>query len=306
MADVWAEDPVGGRILAVCSEILGWDVRERCRDPEALKLTQVAQPGLFACDLAAFSVLEELGVYCHAVAGHSLGEYVALVASEAVSLEDGLRALAVRAEAMGAASAQNPGAMTALVGASPEQAAEICQVAGRGDVLAVANENGPRQTVLSGSVAAVERAEKLARGRGIRAVRLNVAGAFHSPLMEPALPAVREAIARMPFQTPRVAVVPNASGILTTSPIALRDLLSRHLVSPVRWESSLHSMARDGVELFVEAGPGDVLAKLTRRAIPGAQVRGVGSPEQARQVAEEVLERHGAGHDAGERSDDDG
>src|SRR5439155_16537906 len=147
-------------------------------------------------DVAAFAALRAESVPCQAAAGHSLGEYAALVASGAVELEPALEALASRAEAMGQASRHKPGAMTALIGVSLDEAREICDVAGRADVLAVANENGPKQAVLSGSVTAVERAEELARGRGAKAVRLNVAGAFHSPLMDPALGPVRAAISK--------------------------------------------------------------------------------------------------------------
>lgn len=288
MADAWVDDKHAKRVLNKASKVLGWDVVEASRDAEALKRTDIVQPAIFACDLAAYSVLREEGVPCHAVAGHSLGEYAALVAAGVVDLRHGLEALAVRARAMQEASERNPGAMTALVGMSVEEAREVCEVAGRGDTLAVANENGPKQTVLSGSVAAVERAEELARTRGAKAVRLQVAGAFHSPLMDPAVQPVREAISRMSFHAPRFPVVPNASGKPTTQPLALRDLLSRHLSSPVKWDASLRAMAETGITLFVEAGPGDVLAKLARRAVPGAEVRTVGSPDAARAVGQEI------------------
>ena len=288
MADPWLEHPAGREILEGASEVLGWDVVERSRSSEELRKTEVVQPAIFACDLAAFRVLNAEGVPCHAAAGHSLGEYAALVASGAVDFRPGLSALAARAEAMGYASRQNPGAMTALIGISAEEAREVCEVAGRGDVLAVANENSPRQIVLSGSLPAIERAEELARSRGAKSVRLQVAGAFHSPLMQPALPAVREAISRIEFREPRFALAPNASGKLTTRPPALRDLLSRHLVSPVRWDSSIRSMLQSGITWFIETGPGDVLSKLARRAAAGVKTRAVGSPDDARALAREV------------------
>ena len=287
MADPWLEHPAGKEVLARASDILGWDVAERSRDPEALSLTEVVQPAVFACDLAAYEVLISEGARFYSAAGHSLGEYAALVASGAVDFEAGLRALVARAEAMGRASAESPGAMSALIMA-PEDAREVCDIAGRGDVLAVANENGARQIVVSGSVTAIERAEELARSRGGKAVRLQVAGAFHSPLMKPALEAVREAIAGMDFREPSLDVVPNVSGKPTRHPSVLRDLLSRHLVSPVRWEMSLKAMTAQGVTAFVEAGPGEVLGKLARRAAPEAKVHAVGSPEEARTVAEEL------------------
>jgi [acyl-carrier-protein] S-malonyltransferase len=288
MADPWAEHPAGREVLDRASDVLGWDVVERSRDPEALELTEVVQPAVFACDLAAYAVLRAEGLDVDVAAGHSLGEYAALVASDAVELEPGLGALAARAEAMGVASRENPGAMTALIGLSPEEAHEVCVVAGRGDILAVANENGPKQTVLSGSLAAIEKSEELARTRGAKAIRLNVAGAFHSPLMEPALPTVREAISRVDFRRPAFTIVPNVTGRPTQQPLELRDLLSRHLVSPVRWDATIRAMDGLGATVFVEAGPGDVLAKLTRRAVPGASVFAVGTPEKARHAVDGV------------------
>jgi [acyl-carrier-protein] S-malonyltransferase len=293
MADPWLEHKHAKKVLQKASKILGWDVAEVSRDPEALKRTDIVQPAIFACDLAAFTVLREAGVPCHAAAGHSLGEYAALVAAGVMDLKRGLQALAVRARAMQEASESNPGGMTALIGLTLEEARDVCEVAGRGDVLAVANENGPKQTVLSGSIAAIERAEELARGRGAKAVRLQVAGAFHSPLMDPAVQPVREAISRINFHPPQFPIIPNASGKPTEQPLALRDLLSRHLSSAVKWDASLRSMSDMGITVFLEAGPGDVLAKLARRAVPGADIRSVGSPGEARAVAEAIRQPAG-------------
>jgi [acyl-carrier-protein] S-malonyltransferase len=195
---------------------------------------------------------------------------------------------------MQAASEQERGTMTALIGLTTAQAAEICAVAGRGSVLEVANENAPKQTVLSGSVEAVERAEELARSRGAKAVRLKVAGAFHSPLMKPALGPVRQAIADLEFRKPDFPVVPNVSGKPTDEPSALRDLLSRQMVSPVRWEKTLESLVNAEVNTFVEPGPGDVLTKLARRSAKDARALAIGSPEDAvsfaRSIPEEVTE----------------
>ena len=295
MADPWLDHPAGKDIMERAGAVLGWDVAVTSRDPEALGRTEIVQPAVFACDLAAFAVLSAEGVRCDLAAGHSLGEYAAVVASGAVDLEAGLAALAARAEAMGRASREHPGAMTALIGVSPEEAHGICEVAGRGDVLAVANENSPKQTVLSGSVAAVGKAEELARSRGARAVRLNVAGAFHSPLMEPALGPVREALSRIEFREPAFQIVPNVSGTPTTRASALRDCLARHLVSPVRWDATMEAMGEAGVTWLLEAGPGDVLSKLARRALQGSTVRTVGSPEDARTVADEVRQAQNDG-----------
>src|SRR5919201_1764008 len=249
MADPWLAHPAGRETLRQVSDVWGTDAVELCRDEGSLATTELVQPALFACDIAAFRVVLERG------------------------------------RAMQAASVATPGAMTALIGLSPEDAAEVCQVAGRGDVLEVANENAPRQIVLSGSVAAIERAEDAARTKGAKAIRLRVAGAFHSPLMRPALERVREAISHLEFREPRMSVVPNASGRSTREPSVLRDLLSRHLVSPVRWERSMRALGDAGCRVFVEAGPGDVLSKLVRRTVRGSTAIPVGSPDQARSAA---------------------
>jgi [acyl-carrier-protein] S-malonyltransferase len=142
----------------------------------------------------------------------------------------------------------------------------------------VANENGPKQTVVSGSLAAIELAERLARDRGARPVRLRVEGAFHSPLMRPALDAVRSTIARAPVHDSRVPIIPNASGVAERRGPVLRDLLARQLLSPVRWDRSMRALADIGVDLVAEVGPGDVLSKLARRGVPDARSLSLGAP----------------------------
>lgn len=288
MADPWVDHPAGKHVLERASDVLGWDVVERSRDPKALEHTEVVQLAISVIDLAAFAVLEAEGLRPDFVAGHSLGEYPALVAAGAVDMEAGLATVAARGAAMGHASKATHGVMTALIGISVEDAHEICHIAGRGDTLAVANENADRQTVLSGTPAAVERAEELARGRGARAMRLPVEGAFHSPMMEPALPIVREAISQLTFHPTRIPIVPNVTGKPTSNPLVLRDLLSRHLVSPVRWTASLRAMEESGVQWFLESGPGDVLVKLARRTVRGGTFRAIGSPRDAAEVVADL------------------
>jgi [acyl-carrier-protein] S-malonyltransferase len=290
MADPWMSHEAGRAVLEEVSEVWGRDVVALCRDEEALATTELVQPALFACDIAAFRVLEAEGAEFFAAAGHSLGEFVALAAAGAVDVPGTFRVVVERGRAMQEASDAVPGGMTALIGLSAQDAAEVCRVAGRGDVLQVANENAPKQIVLSGSIPALERAEELARTRGAKAIRLRVAGAFHSPLMRPAADAVREAVSHLEFREPRLAVVPNASGRPTRQPAALRDLLSRHLASPVRWERSMRALSEAGVNGFVEAGPGDVLSKLVRRVVPGSTVWAVGDPKAAATVATSLRE----------------
>jgi [acyl-carrier-protein] S-malonyltransferase len=175
--------------------------------------------------------------------------------------------------------------MTALIGPGPDEAVEICETA-RGDgVLAVANENASNQVVLSGSVSAIERAEEEARRRGARTIRLNVAGAFHSPLMETALEPIRRALADLTFGHPRIPIVANVTGGFVEGPTAERELLVRHVVSPVRWERSMRTLVEAGFDTFVEAGPGQVLSKLVKRGFPGVRVAAIGSPEHAASFA---------------------
>jgi [acyl-carrier-protein] S-malonyltransferase len=171
--------------------------------------------------------------------------------------------------------------MTALLGVGAADAAELCDRARGPDVLLVANENSPQQVVISGSVPAIERAESLAAERRIRAVRLKVAGAFHSPLMERAAAPLSEAIDSAAFSPPRFLVAANVTGELVSDPEELRVLAKRHVVSPVRWERCARALAEAGVDTFVEAGPGDVLTKLAKRVVPGSRAVAIGSVEDA-------------------------
>jgi [acyl-carrier-protein] S-malonyltransferase len=175
--------------------------------------------------------------------------------------------------------------MTALLGVGPEDAAAMCDEVRGDDVLMVANENSPQQVVLSGSVPAIERAEALAAERKIRAVRLKVAGAFHSPLMEPAVEPLGAAIDTFAFGPPRFPIANNVTGELVDDPEELRALLKRHVISPVRWARSARALQEAGADVFVEAGPGDVLTKLAKRVVPGARAVAVGTPEDATTVA---------------------
>ena len=286
MADVWKTHDAARAVLDDATDAIGRDVVAGCRDEDALETTEFVQPAILACDVAAFRVLGALGVTFVGAAGHSLGEFAALVAAEVVALEDALRVVAVRGRAMQAAGEARPGTMTALLGVGAADAAVLCDEARDGDVLLVANENSPAQVVISGSVAAIERAEKLAGDRRIRAVRLNVAGAFHSPLMEPAVEPLAAAIDEVAFAPPRFPIASNVTGALETDPQELRTLAKRHVVSAVRWEACAQALETLGADTFVEAGPGEVLTKLAKRVVPQARAVAVGSPDAAAALAE--------------------
>ncbi|MGZ8599514.1 MAG: ACP S-malonyltransferase [Actinomycetota bacterium] len=281
MADAWLEHDASRAVLDTASEAMGRDVAAGCRDGAALATTDFVQPALLALDVAAFRVLESEGVAFVGAAGHSLGEFAALVAAGVLDLTSALRIVGVRGRAMQDAGERRPGTMTALLGVGAEDAAALCDEAREGDVLLVANENSPQQVVISGDPAAIERAEFLAGGRKIRAVRLQVAGAFHSPLMEPAVEPLSAAIDAVPFSAPRFPVAANVTGELVDDADELRALLKRHVVSPVRWEGCARALRDHGADVFVEAGPGDVLTRLAKRAVPGARAIAVGSPADA-------------------------
>jgi [acyl-carrier-protein] S-malonyltransferase len=281
MADPWLGHEVGRATLDEASSALGRDIVQGCRDEAALTTTEFVQPAMLACDVAAVRVLGSLGASFAAAAGHSLGEFAALVASGVLDLADALSIVQVRGRAMQEAGDRLPGTMTALLGVGAEAANALCEEARHGDVLLVANENSPQQVVISGSVPAIERAEVLASERRIRAVRLQVAGAFHSPLMESAVEPLSAAIDAADFAAARFPIASNVTGELVEDPDELRALLKRHVVSPVRWERCARSLAGFGAQVFVEAGPGDVLTRLAKRVVPEARAMAVGSPEAA-------------------------
>jgi len=285
MADPWAGHPDGKAVLEEASDALARDVVEGCRDGEALATTEFVQPALLACDVAAFRVLRAEGLPDPVgVAGHSLGEFAALVAADAMSLRDALEVVVVRGAAMQRAGEERPGTMTALLGVGTADAEQLCDEVRDDDVLVVANQNSPAQVVASGSVAAIERLESVAKERRVRAVRLQVAGAFHSELMRPAVEPVLEVLDRITLRDPSVPIAENVSGKLVGDAATLRDLLARQVVSPVRWEPGIRALAAAGAGMFLEAGPGDVLTKLMKRIDATASASAVGSPDAARQA----------------------
>jgi [acyl-carrier-protein] S-malonyltransferase len=245
---------------------------------------------LLACGVAAFEVLLAEGlseVRIVGVAGHSLGEFAALVAAGVMTLPQALEVVVIRGAAMQRASEERPGTMSALIGTGTSDAEALCNEARGDDVLLVANQNSPAQVVISGSVPAIERAEALAKERKIRAIRLNVAGAFHSPLMEPAEAPIVAALDGFEFGVPRFPIAENVTGQLERDPAHLRELLGRHVLSPVLWESCARSLAAAGATTFIECGASDVLTKLAKRVVPDARAIAVGSPEAAEALVSE-------------------
>jgi [acyl-carrier-protein] S-malonyltransferase len=202
------------------------------------------------------------------VAGHSMGEFTALVASGALSFEEALRLVRERGRLMKRSGEQNPGSMAAVLGLEREALEQVCSAARQetGSYVGVANDNCPGQIVISGAADAMERATALAKARGAkRAIRLPVSIAAHSPLMAEAAASFKERLRAAPLQEPHILIVANATARPLTDPTAIRDALGRQLTSPVRWAESVEWMIAEGVDRFVEVGPKKVLAGLLRR-----------------------------------------
>lgn len=285
MADAWIGHPAGASVLEEASEVIGRDIVAGCHDGGALATTEFVQPALLACDVAAFRVLEAEGLGdVVGVAGHSLGEFAALVAAGSMTLPDALGLVVVRGTAMQRAGEARAGAMTALLGVGGDEAEALCAETRGADELVVANQNSPAQSVASGDVVAIQRLEALAKERRIRAVRLPVAGAFHSELMRPASQPVLEALGALELHDPLVPLAENVTGELVTDAARLRELVGRQVVSPVRWETGIRNLIAAGATAFLEAGGGDVLTKLMKRIDLDVRAVTIGNPDAAREA----------------------
>ncbi|MEC9453732.1 MAG: ACP S-malonyltransferase [Pseudomonadota bacterium] len=238
---------------------------------EELRLTRNTQPALMAMSVAVIRVIEsesgrKIAELADAVAGHSLGEYSALAAADALSLDDAARLLRLRGEAMQKAVPVGEGAMTALLGADLALAKEIADEAAADEVCVLANDNAPGQVVLSGSKTAIDRAVALAGEKGVRkAVLLPVSAPFHCPLMAPAAEIMAMALKSVDIRQPSIPVFANVSARPVREPDEIRDLLERQVTAMVRWRECVVAMRAEGVEFLVEAGAGNVLKALTRR-----------------------------------------
>jgi [acyl-carrier-protein] S-malonyltransferase len=298
MGRVWAEaSPEARQTFQEADEALGFPLSKLCWEgpEEELNLTANTQPALVAAAVAVYRALGTLApeLVPVAVAGHSLGEYSALVAAGALGFADALRLVRRRGELMQEAVPVGQGAMAAIIGLDAEAIAAIAaDVATAEEVCAVANYNGPSQTVIAGSKGAVDRAVVLAKERGARkATLLAVSAPFHSPLMRPAREGMAPLLAATEFHDPRVPVVTNVDAAPAASGDAARDALVRQIDSPVRWVESILWMEEElGVEAFVEVGPGNVLSGLNRRIVKAARSTAITDPDHLRQLLAETEE----------------
>jgi [acyl-carrier-protein] S-malonyltransferase len=274
--DLWERSVPARQFFEKADRQLGFSLsRVFLEGPEEeLRQTRNTQPAIFLHSLALATLLNEERVVC--AAGHSLGEYTALVYAGAVSFDDALRLVRLRAELMQKACDDHPGTMAAIIGLDPTAVGEICCTAWTAGVVQAANFNSPGQVVVSGSVPGVRRAMELAKERGARMVKeLVVGGAFHSPLMESAKEELTVAIGQTKIHEARIPVYMNATAAAAKSPGEIRSALVQQLTSPVRWEESIRNMVADGVQCFVEIGPGKVLQGVIKRIDGTVDVRGI-------------------------------
>jgi len=264
--------------------ILQRPLSEICfRGPEKLlRQTINTQPAILTVSLACLTAARERGDLADMpsfVAGHSLGEYTAAVASGALSFEDGLLLVQERGRLMQAAGEENPGTMIAVLGLDEAAARELCSASGA----QVCNVNAPGQVVVGGDLDAVARATEMARSYGARrVVPLGVSGAFHTSLMHPAVTGMTTALAGTAFRDPQVPIVANGTGMPVCDAAALREELSYQLTHAVLWQQSVEHMLASGVSAFVEFGPGQVLSGLVKRVAPAAMVRNAGEDDLLR------------------------
>ena len=274
--------PAAKSLYGEASEALGFDLARLCFEgPEAdLQLTANTQPAILTASVSAAAVLAERGLASGIAAGHSLGEYSALVVAGALSFSDAVRVVRRRGALMQEAVPVGTGAMAALMGLELAAVEQICRDAAAGEIVSVANINSPVQIVIAGHKAAVERAVALAGERGGKKSRLlPVSAPFHSPLMRPAGERLAVELGNIRVSAPKIPVVRNVDAGLTRAAAEVVPFLIRQVASPVRWTECVERMVREGATTFVEVGPGRVLTGLLKRITEGARGYAVEDPE---------------------------
>lgn len=256
-------------IFDEASEILGFDLYDKCANASDADLAQtvVSQPAIMAVSLCAAEALRINGITAEAAAGHSLGEYAAMVYTGMVSRKDGFRLIKARSEAMQKAAENSKGAMFAIIGKTVEEIENVCSET-EGYVLPV-NYNSSAQTVIAGEEAAAQAAADKLAAMGARAVKLNVTAAFHSKLMQPAADEFKPAAEKIAFEMPKITMMSNITGKALDSVDGMAERLARHIVSPVRFTSELAALAEAGFDTFIECGPNKVLTGLVKKTLKG-------------------------------------
>jgi len=278
MLDAWGDDAVVRQVLAEASDALGEDVAKLIHEgpKDQLDLTTNTQPVMLTAGIACYRAwIAQTGLVPSVVAGHSLGEYTALVAAGALSLADALPLVRFRAQAMQEAVPVGAGAMAAILGLDSSAVRDVCLEVASGEVVEAVNFNDPKQTVIAGTKAGVDKACEALKAKGAkRALLLPVSAPFHSSLMKPAAERLKDKLAATAFAAPQIAVVNNVDVAVQTDPPAIRDALYRQAFGAVRWVEVVQAIRARGVAHIFECGPGKVLAGTVKR-IDGDAVTGV-------------------------------
>lgn len=265
--DLYENSPIAKKRFEAANEILGFRITDLMFDgtPEDLRQTKVTQPAVFLHSvISAIALGDEFKP--DMAAGHSLGEFSALVAAKALSFEDGLKLVYARAMAMQKACDLEPSTMAAVIGLSDGDVEDVCDEVNKENLVVCANYNCPGQLVISGSIEGIDKACKILKERGAKHVlKLAVGGAFHSPLMESARKELQDAIEKTPIISPICPVYQNVNAHPQSEPASIKKNLIAQLTTPVRWTQTVKNMINDGADEFIELGPGDVLKKLIKR-----------------------------------------
>ncbi|MHC4261605.1 MAG: ACP S-malonyltransferase [Planctomycetota bacterium] len=286
MGKAWYDQfPTARSVFDTADETLGFSLTGACFEGgDDVHRTDIAQPGILTTSIAILSVLVERGLDLEQAAftaGLSLGEYTALWVAGAIDFEDAVRLVRLRGEAMQDASEATPSSMTSLMGADLETAETLAAIGAEHGICAVANLNSPGQIVLSGELAALDAVESAAKGHGVRrALRLTVAGGFHSECMRPAAERLAVALAETEIRTPRIPFLTNVTGEPVTDPDQIRGYLADQVCSPVLWEKTMRWAVDNGHRDFLEPGPGAVLSALVKKVDRDVNTRSVDAPEQ--------------------------
>ncbi len=278
--DLYEEFPVAKDIFQKADEILNLDLSSICFEgpEEKLKQTENTQPAIFLHSYIVTQLLKEKNIVPNAAAGHSLGEFSALVSAGAISFEDGLKAVRRRGELMQRAGKSQPGTMAAIIGLSGDDVVQVCELASSSGIVQPANFNSSSQIVISGSVDGVKKAMELAEEKGAnKVIQLVVSGAFHSPLMESAQQELGEVLDKMEKQKAEFPVYANVTAKPVTEAEEIKELLFKQLTYPVLWFNTIQNMIEDGITEFYEVGPGKVLAGLLKRINRRIPVKTVGT-----------------------------
>jgi [acyl-carrier-protein] S-malonyltransferase len=281
--DLYKQNDEVKSLFDTAENILGFPLKKLCFEgpEEELKQTRYTQPAIFVHSIAIDKLLKSKNIKPQAAAGHSLGEYSALVCAGALSFEDGLQLVKIRGELMQRAGDKNPGTMAAVIGASPQAVEEACREALEAGIVQPANFNCPGQIVISGSIEGVHKAMEIVKLKGARIVKeLVVSGAFHSPLMGDALEGLIEALQTVYINQPEIPIYSNVEALPVTDPQHIRTLLQQQLTAPVLWENIMNNMLADGFTNFYEVGPGKVLQGLLKRIDRNATCTTVGTADE--------------------------